>query len=242
MDDVADVDLDDVAVVVLDLELTGGADPDGAADEIAVRPLDADTTAQCRKPLPILVDDTVEVGAAAIELGQEGGEQLAPVDGMTRLEVAGRRGLGELGRERSPLDVDAGAHDDGVAVTLGQDPDQFAITDHEVVRPLEPGGEPGDARDCVDHGDTAGHRDEWRVLRRERRPQEDGHEERRLRRRNPSPTPAATPGGLEVGNRHETGGRTPPRLVEQVTVRRIEGIEPANLVRTFDRLALGHRP
>ena len=242
MHDVADVDLEHVAAINLDPELTDGAEPDGAADEVTVRPFDADTAAQRRQPRAVLVDDAVEVGVAAIELGQEGSEQLAPVYVMTRLEVAGRRRLGELGRERTPLDVDAGAHDDGVAVTLGQDPYQFAITDHEVVRPLEPGGEPGDARDGVDHRDTAGHRDERCLLPRERRPQEDGHEERRPRRRNPSPTPAATPGGLEVGNRHETGGRTPPRLVEQVAVRRIEGVEPANLVRTFDRLALGHRP
>ena len=161
---------------------------------------------------------------------------------MARLEIARRRGLGELGRERSPLDVDARAHDDGVAVTLGQDADQLAITDYEVVRPLEPGGEPGDARDGVDHRDTAGHRDERCLLRRERGPQEDGHEERRPRRRDPSPTSPAAPGGLVIGDRHEALGRTLPRLVEQVAVRRIEGVEPANLVRTFDRLALGHRP
>src|SRR2546426_2389957 len=120
MDDVADVDLEHVAAVDLDLELTGGAEPDGAADEETVRPFDADTAAQRRQAGAVLVDDAVEVGVAAIELVQEGAEQFAPVDGVTGLEIARRRGLGELGRERSPFDVDARAHDDGVAVTLGQ--------------------------------------------------------------------------------------------------------------------------
>src|SRR5256885_13788849 len=102
VDDVADVDLDDLGAVVLDSELTGSADPDGAADEVAVRPFDPDTPAQRRQARAVLVDDAVDVGVAEIELGQEGGKQLAPVDGVTGLEIAGPRGLGELGRERAP--------------------------------------------------------------------------------------------------------------------------------------------
>src|SRR5207249_2342924 len=100
VDDVADVDLEHVAAVDLDSELTDGAEPDGTADELAVRPFDADTAAQRRQAGPVLDDDGVEVGVAAVELGQERVEQLAPVDGVTGLEVASRRRLGELGRER----------------------------------------------------------------------------------------------------------------------------------------------
>ncbi len=242
VDDVADVHLEHVAVIVLDLQLAGVADPDCSADEVAARPLDAHAAPKRRQPQPVLADHAREVGVTPVELGQEGSEQLAPVDGVAGLEIAGGRGLGELGRELVPLDVHSRTDDHGVAVALGEDPDQLAVPDDEVVRPLQPGREPGDARDGIHHGDAAGHRDERRLLRRERRPQQHGDEKRRPRRRHPSPPSPAAPRGLEVGDGHQALGRTTTRLVEQVTVRRVEGVEPPNLVRRFDRLALGHRP
>src|SRR5262249_91312 len=73
-------------------------------------------------------------------------EKGATVDGVTGFEVARGSRRGDLGWELVPVDVHAGADDDGVAVAFGEDPRQLAVADDEVVGPLQAGREPRDPR------------------------------------------------------------------------------------------------
>ncbi len=247
MDDVADVHGGDAARFVVHDQLARIADADRPPHDVARGSLDAYTAAERREPALVLALHVLQAWVPGAQLVQEPREQFAPVDVVARLEAARGCGLGEVGRELVPIHVDTYADDDCAAVRLGKYPRKLAVADDEVVRPLQRGGEPGDAFDRVGHRHSGGHRDELGAFRRERRSQQDRHKERRLRRRHPVPAAPAATGGLLICDCHEALACVPARFVEQVTVCRVERVEPPDFVKPGESrhrngVVLRHRP
>lgn len=152
------------------------------------------------------------------------GEQRLAVEGAPRLggERRGRedRPRREGGDGRVHVDADARDHrgaPGGAELRLAEDAGAFAEADEDVVRPLEPGLEPGRGADRLRDGDAAGEGRERERLRRDARPQHDGEVERDPGRRRPRVPRAPAPRGLllrhDARPRRSARAREPHRLV-----------------------------
>jgi hypothetical protein len=179
---------------------------------------------------------------------EEGPEQRVAVDRTAGFELH-RGGLrGELGREGVGREVAPGPDDHraggaGVEVGLAQEPGQLPVRDHEIVRPLQPGRDPGNGSDGVGEREARGKREHEQSIHGEVGPEEHRHQQRRAGRRLPRPAEAAPSRGLVVGDGHESIRRTGARLVEQVAVRGVDAREMPHIP-TGQGVGgrIGHRP
>ena len=131
-------------------------------------------------------------------------------DRLRRAKVAGGRGRGELGRERVPRNVAGPCRPRPRApVFSARIPASLRSSTTTSFGHLSTAPMPATSRTASIAASAGRNRHQRKPLRREPRPQQDRHEERRAGRggpRAPEPAPAC---GLLVGDRHQAFGRAP---------------------------------
>ena len=205
VDDVADVHRQHVAVVVLDRSSPASPIVDGAADEVAVRPLDAHPAAERRQPLPVLADHAGEVGEPRGR-ARRGRRRAArrrstewPASRLHAVAVSASSGGNSCHSTLQPGADDARRRRRASA----RIPASLRSPTTRSFGHLSPGAKPGDARDRVGHGDAARPSSRAATAPARARPQQHRDEQRRPGRRDPRPRPA--------GPAPRSGGRRRPR-------------------------------